>query len=138
MKRTNRLLPIQLGISAISTAVVCMSSIPKAAAVVPSDWKGTWNCNLDGRTTQITFKTHYNLVVGDIGAKTSILTQRSFDPSIDPPTPRKDHVLPLTFKGEDYNSQDKWFLMLHTWDHGYASGFTRWNGDVYGIQCRRQ
>jgi hypothetical protein len=135
MKKITRLLPVLLGLSAINVAVVGLSSIQKAEAqITPSHWVGTWNCNNDGRPIQVRFWTHYNLVIGQVGNDAWALQQRNYDSSIDPATSRKDHVLPLSVPG----SNTKWFLAMHTWNHNYASGFTRWEGTAFGLTCTRQ
>jgi hypothetical protein len=136
MKKITRLLPVLLGLSAINVAVVGLSSIQKAEAVTPSDWfVGTWSCNNDGwPNVQVKFKDHYGSIVGQIGNDRFALIQRSYDSSIDPPTSRKDHVLPLSVPGN--NTQ--WFLAMHTRNNNYASGFSRWNGSVFGLTCTRQ
>jgi hypothetical protein len=133
MKKLICLVPALLGLTAINVAAISLSFIEKAEAITASDWQGTWNCNLDGRSIQINFWLHYNQVIGQVGDDAWALKQRSFDPSSDPATARTDHVLPLSD-----NNNEKWFLMMHTWDQRYASGFTRWQGSVYGLQCSRQ
>lgn len=136
MKKITRLLPVLLGLSAINWAVIGLSSIQKAEAqITPSHWVGTWNCNNDGQqTVQVKFWTHYGLLIGQIGNDYWALQQRNYDSSIDPPTSRKDHVLPL------YRSVNNthWFLAMHTWNNNNASGFSRWNNTAFGLTCTRQ
>lgn len=136
MKKITRLLPVLLGLSAINVAVVGLSSIQKAEAqITPSHWVGTWNCNNDGRpTVQVTFWPSGGTVYGKIDNDYYALQPRSYSSSIDPPTSRKDHVLPLYVRAN--NTQ--WFLAMHTWNGNYASGFSRWNGTAFGLTCTRQ
>ncbi len=135
MKKITRLVPILLGLSAINWAVVCASSNQKAEAISPSDWVGTWSCNNDGLApVQVTFWPSNGTVYGKIGNDFYALVPRSYSSSIDPPTSRKDHVLPL--KVSSNNTQ--WFLAMHTWNWGNASGFSRWNNSVFGLTCTRQ
>jgi hypothetical protein len=135
MKKITRLVPVLLGLTAMNLAVVFASSSQKAEAVTPSDWVGTWNCNNDGQpTVQVKFWLHYNLVIGQVGNDYWALQQRNYDSSIDPPTARQDHVLPLYVP----SNNTQWFLAMHTWNNKYASGFSRWNGSVFGLTCTRQ
>jgi hypothetical protein len=137
MKKIIRVLPILLGLSAINWVVVGLSSIQKAEAqITPSSWfAGTWSCNNDGwPNVQVKFRDHYGSIVGRIGTDDWALIQRSYNSSIDPATSRKDHVLPLSVPGN--NTQ--WFLAMHTRNNNYASGFSRWNGSVFGLTCTRQ
>jgi hypothetical protein len=83
---------------------------------------------------QVEFKDHYGSVVGKIGNDAWALQQRNYDPSIDPPTGRKDHVLPLWVP----SNGTQWFLAMHTRNNKYASGFSRWDGSVFGLTCKRQ
>lgn len=58
--------------------------------------------------------------------------ERGFD-SGDLASSWRDHMLPLL-----YNGTDKWMLIMHTWNHKYASGYTTWSGIPFGLQwCRR-
>jgi hypothetical protein len=136
MKKHIRLIPALLGLTAINMAAIFVPFTQKAEAIAPSDWTGTWTCNFDGQPQPmpITFRTHYNLVIGQLDDNAWALQQRSFDPSSDPATSRTDHVLPLL----NTTNNEQWFLMLHTWNTNYASGFSRWQGSVYGIFCTRQ
>ncbi|MGB7443949.1 MAG: hypothetical protein WA919_23035 [Coleofasciculaceae cyanobacterium] len=136
MKKQLRLIPALLGLTAINLVAITLPFTQKAEAITPSDWQGSWTCNFDGQQQplQITFRQHYNLVIGQIGSNAWALQQREFDSSSDPPTSRKDHVLPLLYR----TNNEKWFLMLHTWNTNYASGFSRWRGSVYGMFCTRQ
>jgi hypothetical protein len=135
MKKITRLLPVLLGLSAINVAVVGLSSIQKAEALGPSDWVGTWNCNNDGQSTvQVTFWPSNGTVFGKIGNDWFALKPRSYSTSIDPPTSRKDHILPLSVP----SNNTEWFLAMHTWNTNYASGFSRWNKSVFGLTCTRQ
>jgi hypothetical protein len=135
MKKITRLVPILLGLSALNLAVVFATSHQKAEATTPSDWVGTWSCNNDGHpNVQVKFWTHYNLVIGQIGNDAWAVQQRNYDPAIDPATSRKDHVLPLSVN----SNNTQWFLAMHTRNTNYASGFSRWEGSVYGLTCKRQ
>ncbi len=139
MKKITRLLPVLLGLSAMNLAVVFASSPNAEAKPRPqtsaSAWVGTWSCNNDGwPNVQVEFKDHYGSVVGKIGNDAWALQQRNYDPSIDPPTGRKDHVLPLWVP----SNGTQWFLAMHTRNNKYASGFSRWDGSVFGLTCKRQ
>ena len=136
MKTHIRLIPALLGLTAINLAAISVPFTQKAEAITPSNWAGTWTCNFDGQSQalRITFRLHYNLVIGQIGNNAWALQQRSFNSSSDPATSRKDHVLPL----RNTTNNEQWFLMLHTWNTKYASGFSRWQGSVYGMSCTRQ
>ena len=136
MKKITRLLPVLLGLSAINVAVVGLSSIQKAEAqITPSHWVGTWSCNNDGwPSVQVKFRLHYGLVIGQIGNDYWALQQRNYDSSIDPPTSRKDHVLPLYVPSNNTH----WFLAMHTRNTNNASGVSRWNGTAFGLTCTRQ
>ncbi|NMF63031.1 hypothetical protein DP113_24995 [Brasilonema octagenarum UFV-E1] len=135
MKKITRLVPLFLGLSVINVASLCLSTTQKAEALTASDWVGTWICNNDGQPpVQVRFWLHYDSVIGQIGDNSWAVIQRPYDPSIDPPTDRKDHVLPLSVQ----SNQTQWFLAIHTWDQRYASGFSKWNGSVYGMSCTRQ
>jgi hypothetical protein len=136
MKKITRLLPVLLGLSAINVAVVCLSSPQKAEAqITRSNWVGTWSCNNDGwPDVQVKFREHYGLIVGQIGNDAWALQQRNYNPQNDPSTGRKDHVLPLWVPSND----TEWFLAIHTRNTNYASGFSRWNGSVFGLTCKRQ
>ena len=135
MKKITRLLPILLGLSTINLAVVGLSFIEKAEAqITPSDWVGTWSCNNDGHPpVQVTFWPSNGTVYGKIDNDYYALMPRRFEYYIDPSTWRGDHVLPLTLK----SNNTRWFLVMHTWDKRYASGFSRWNYTVFGLTCTR-
>ena len=147
-----------LGLGAIALGAAYVILAPKADAtiyarsnptdVIPPDWVGRWNCNLDGRAAVIEFKLGNDIrcngnvcsttagtkLVGrisDNGGEWKPLEQRNFTPS-DPPTTRQDHLLPLR-----YNNTDNWMLMMHTWNRNFASGYTVWNGIPFGLQCRK-
>lgn len=138
MKKITRLLPVLLGLSAINLAVVGLSSIQKAEAqITTSNWVGTWKCNNDGQLplTQVTFWSYGSSIYGQIGNDYYALQPRSYDPSIDPPSARQDQLLTLYRPAN--NTQ--WILARHTWNNDtHASGFTRWNGSVFGLYCTRQ
>lgn len=51
-----RQVPILLGLSAISVAAVCLSFNQRAEATIISNWKGRWDCNLDGRPAVLTLE----------------------------------------------------------------------------------
>lgn len=145
MKKITRLVPILLGLSAMNLALVFASS-PNAEAkpstqkqwweVDPSEWVGTWNCNNDGQQppVQVKFRLSSGRIYGQIGNDSYALVPRNYDTSIDPRTNRKDHLLPLYSPG----NETPWFLALHTWNRTTASGFTRWQGSVYGLTCSLQ
>ncbi len=138
MKKITRLVPILLGLSAMNLAVVFATSHQKAEAqITPSNWVGKWNCNNDGQQpiTKVTFRIENGQVYGKIGDDYYALQPRSYSSSIDPPTARKDHL--LTLYRPSNNTQ--WFLARHTWNNdSHASGFTRWEGSVFGLYCTRQ
>jgi hypothetical protein len=135
MKKITRLVPILLGLSALNLAVVFATSHQKAEATTPSDWVGTWSCNNDGwPNVQVTFWPSGGTIYGKIDNDYYALKPRSYSSSIDPATSRKDHVLPLSVN----SNNTQWFLAMHTRNTNYASGFSRWNGSVFGLTCTRQ
>lgn len=116
--------------------------------VIPPDWTGRWNCNLDGRPAVLelnlanttvcngnicstTFGTRIAGRISDNGGPWVGIEQRAFAAG-DPPTARTDHMLPLR-----YNNTANWMLMMHTWNRNFASGYSTWNGIPFGLQCRR-
>ena len=106
----------------------------RAETISPSDWEGTWNCNLDGRPAVLIFEVNGSTVTGRINDSNRgwvTLVERDFDGS-DPSSSRSDHLLPLL-----YNNTEHWLLMMHTWNSNYASGYTRWQGIPFGLQCQR-
>lgn len=148
------------GLSAISIAVSSLIVIPVAKAttygrrkptdVIPPDWVGRWNCNLDGRkavlelrlgntvrdngngTQTITHGTKIYGRISDNGGRWVNIEQRKFTNN-DPNTRRRDHILPLK-----YNNRDNWLLIMHTFNRKYASGYTTWSGIPFGLQCRKR
>lgn len=147
-----------LGLSAISAAAVCVFFAkgadatlyvrPTPTTVILPDWEGRWNCNLDGRSAvielnlanttickdgicQTTIGTRIAGRVSDNGGSWLPIEQRSFG-SGDLASSRRDHMMPLL-----YNKQDKWMLIMHTFNRNYASGYTTWNGIPFGLQCRK-
>ncbi|GAA6619193.1 DUF6006 family protein [Scytonema sp. NUACC26] len=144
MKKITYLLPLLLGLCVTNVVFVCFSFTQKAEAVTKDDWVGIWNCNFDGRPVTVDFHYYWIARLGEpdsirtevsglIDGNLHALMPRNFDSSIDLRTDRKDHVLTLVDQ-----KNTPWFLMMHTWDQRYASGFSKWNGSVYGISCSRQ
>ncbi|AFZ13644.1 hypothetical protein Cri9333_2798 [Crinalium epipsammum PCC 9333] len=158
-KTTARWLSALGGISAIGVSL-CFSQATQGSElnsgsrrnptdVILSDWQGRWDCNLDGRQTTLDFKLiEQSFCQGNIcqnafkvtgqmidgNTVVSELESREYGPG-DPPTARLDHLLPMRFK-----STEEWLpllLMMHTGNRNYASGFVRWNGIPYGLQCQR-
>lgn len=117
--------------------------------VILPDWQGKWNCNLDGRQTQLDFQLGgstlcqgniceyvYKLAgrMSGLSEGDTPLEPRDYGRG-DPPTARLDHLLPLSFK-----TRDGWLpmlLMMHTGNRDYSSGYVTWNGIPYGIQCHK-
>ncbi len=117
--------------------------------VILPDWQGKWDCNLDGRQTQLdlqlvedkfcegnicqnVFKIAGRMIEAQ-GSEVPI-EQRDYGRG-DIPTARLDHLLALNFK-----SSSGWLpmlLIMHTGNRQYASGYVRWNGIPYGIQCHK-
>ena len=147
---------IGLGAAAFCVSIVSFNQAAKAQLVRPnpwtvilSDWQGTWNCNLDGRSAVLKLQllekrvfvdfvgsTYSELFVSgqfsDSGGAWKHVTQRSFN-SGDLASSRRDHMLPLI-----YENRDNWMLIMHTGNRNYISGYTTWNGSVFGMQCRRR
>ncbi|GAB4181543.1 MAG: hypothetical protein Fur006_16670 [Coleofasciculaceae cyanobacterium] len=150
-----------LGLIGLSTAAFCVSFVffnqaakaqlvrPNPWTVILSDWQGTWNCNLDGRLAVLKLQllekrvfvdfvgsTYSELFVSgqfsDSGGAWKHVTQRSFN-SGDLASSRRDHMLPLI-----YENRDNWMLIMHAGNRNYISGYTTWNGSVFGMQCRRR
>jgi hypothetical protein len=117
--------------------------------IILPDWRGKWDCNLDGRQTTVEFRLVEDTfcqgnicqnifkITGrmiDTGGTETPLEPRDYGEG-DPPTARLDHLLPLRFK-----SNEGWLpmlLMMHTGNREYASGYVRWNAIPFGIQCRK-
>jgi hypothetical protein len=117
--------------------------------VILPDWQGNWDCNLDGRKTVLDFKLIEDTICqGNICQNSFKIAGRMLDADGianalepreygfgDPPTARLDHLLPLRFK-----SNEEWIpmlLMMHTGQRDSASGYVRWNGIPFGLQCQR-
>lgn len=115
-------------------------------------WLGRWMCNLDGRNSTLEF---FALDEPNVSCSGDICTSTSGNVTlagvaIDASGSRKSLALrPLNAKDPkanngtqilalSYNRTDDWLLLLHTWDKRYASGFTTWNGNIYGLQCKKQ
>lgn len=152
----NRMLVRSLfSLCAISVAAVCVFLDQKADAVtyvrrypwevIPPDWVGTWDCNLDGRATVMQLNlvpktvcngslctTSGEQVAGNFGGVT--ITQRDYTSS-DPVTTRGGHMLPLR-----YNNTDNWLIMMNTQNRSvsYASGYSTWQNTPFGLQCRKR
>ena len=117
--------------------------------VIPPDWVGTWDCNLNGRSVVLKIDLEDETVcngdlcgtipsiklagsVSDDGTSWQRLEKRDFS-SNDPPTSRQDHLLPL----QD-NNQNQWFLIMHTENRDYLSGYITQNSVPFGLQCQRK
>lgn len=147
-----------LGLGAIAVAVGAVFLAKEADAtlyvrrsptdIIPPDWVGKWNCNIDGRSAVLELSlVDTTICEGGVCRTTSgtgiagrfsnnggawmPIEQRDFAPG-DPSTSRRDHMLPLR-----YNNTDNWMLMIHTWNRNFASGYTTWNGIHFGLQCRK-
>ncbi|MBW4575958.1 MAG: hypothetical protein KME08_11820 [Aphanothece sp. CMT-3BRIN-NPC111] len=117
--------------------------------VILPDWQGNWDCNLDGRQTELDLQLLADtLCQGNIcqnvfkiagrmsyqGGSNMPVEQREIGQG-DLPSSRQDHLLPLRF-----NSNEGWLqmlLMMHTGNRESASGYVNWNGIPFGIQCRK-
>jgi hypothetical protein len=145
MKKTTTWLSYTL--IGITTASYCLSIEPGVYAQTPerqspqdvlkSDWDGTWDCNLDGRSAVVEFsyESTEDRVFGrisDNGGEWIDFGERKLDGS-DLRSSRRDHMLPLL-----YNGKVKWMLMMHTWERNYASGYTYWEGIPFGLQCHKR
>lgn len=115
-------------------------------------WVGNWQCNLDGRPARIQlFSERIDMNCSDglceITSEPSYrlagrISSNGFPPwkklesrgfrAEDPKTKVSSYILPLRYDGAE-----DWFVMMHTWNKNYLSGFSRWNGTVYGLQCQK-
>jgi len=147
-----------LGLSTLGFAAGCILLAQGANAttygrrnptdVIPPDWVGRWNCNLDGRNALLELNLADTTVcsgnvcsttagtriagrISDNGGAWVPIEQRAFTGG-DISSSRRDHMLPLR-----YNNRDNWMLMMHTWNRNFASGYTTWNGIPFGLQCRK-
>ncbi|HEY9695042.1 MAG TPA: DUF6006 family protein [Oculatellaceae cyanobacterium] len=157
-KTTARWLSALGGISAIAIslcfsqakAVDLNSSLRRNPTdVILPDWQGNWDCNLDGTKAVLDFRLVEDTICQgnicqnsfkiagrmlDANGVANPLEAREYGPG-DPPTARLDHLLPLRFR-----SNEEWIpmlLMMHTGRRDSASGYVRWNGIPYGLQCQK-
>ncbi|MBE9200036.1 MULTISPECIES: DUF6006 family protein [unclassified Nodularia (in: cyanobacteria)] len=129
-------------------AVVLRRGFQPNFSVILPDWAGKWRCNLDGRQAVLelglgdtrickdglcttTAGTRIAGRVSDNGGPWVSIEQRAFAAG-DPPSSRRDHILPLRYK-----NTDNWLLIMHTMNRNIASGYTSWNGIPFGLQCRK-
>ncbi|MEL7354362.1 MAG: DUF6006 family protein [Cyanobacteria bacterium P01_A01_bin.116] len=139
-----------LGIAFAHSVQAATYARPTQTSVIPPDWVGTWDCNLDGREAVIrlgidsrrgcdgdfcTTTPGAGPIAGNVsdgGGNWVPIRERSRN-SNDLDTSRNDHTLPLR-----YNGTDDWMLIMHTWNRDFASGYTTWRGIPFGLQCSKR
>lgn len=118
------------------------------AGLINGDWVGHYNCVIDGRPSKLIIdvvddkqticqngycttvhSVRYDLRFSDNGGPWVNLPTRPFT-SDDPPSNHTVHLLPVR------HGNDPWLLVLHS-GNDHISGYTTWQGTVFGFQCER-